>query len=159
MKIKMFNELFDTEEIKSLHDINYLSGNMNKIISNMKPIDFNNDDIYRLIDRIIREVPYFAIFKDEVSGYGFSASIGYIEDIDFYILSLTKSETSLSFIVKINSINNYDAYIVDDDEYGYENLNFRELVDFINEDYKKILIELGFDDVLEYNSADGTINN
>lgn len=164
MKIKRFNELFDTEDLRNAHEVNYLKGDINKIIGDMEPIDFNSDNIVRLIDRISREIPFFVAFKDEVSGYGFSTDMGFLEEIDSYIFNvMSEKDYSIvvSLLIKINSINNYDAYVIDEekDDYGYNGLNYRQLVDFINDDYRKILIELGFNDLLEYNNEDGTINN
>lgn len=162
MRIKRFNELFDTEDLKSEHEVDYLKGDINKIIGSMKPIDFENDNIVRLIDRIIREVPFFAAFKDEVSGYGYIADIRQIEELNSYtfnVVSEKDSSLSASLLIKINSMNSYDAYVVADEANGHDGLDYSELIQFINTDYKKILVELGLDDIMDYNNSDGTINN
>src|SRR5574343_817200 len=107
MKIKRFNELFDTEELRNTHEINYLKGDINKIIGDMEPIDFKSDNIVRLIDRISREIPFFIVFKDEVSGYGFNADMGFLEEIDSYIFNvMSEKDYSIvvSLLIKINSI-------------------------------------------------------
>ena len=167
MRIKKFNELFDTDDLKAQHENDYLRGQMTNIIRNMTSIDLKNDDISRLLHRIIREEPFFAAFEDEVTGYGFDSDLYYNEEYDFYLLNVSsdissEDATAVSLGIKINSINNYNVFVyVDEDseDYGYDNLTFQQLIQFINTDYKKILIELGLGDLLEYNNSDGTINN
>lgn len=171
MRVKKFNELFDSEDIKSHHEIDYLSGKVDKILKNISyPINFKNDSISYLISKISRyNFPFFDVFFSHPDGYNFkdfSSRISYLEEDDTWFFVTEKEDgVIISLGIKINKTNNYEAIIyaegTDEDPIGYEytGLSYNGLMEVIKEMYIPILIDNEMSEILDYNSQEIDINN
>jgi len=176
MKIKRFFELFDTEDIKSTHEIDYLSGNFSNL---GKTLDYNFKDegIAKFIHKLSSyHYPFFTAFEQTVKDEkdlvidGVRIYVSHDDEEDgYWAFVATNDRITVGFGIKINQVNNYDVFIYFDDEehleveeknpgVEYEGLTYSELIPIIKEIYIPFLIDAGFEKLIEYNT-DKSINN
>lgn len=161
--LKKINELFDSEELKSSHEIEYLYG---ELLQNMKPIDIKNDSIPKLLTKISRfNVPFISAFIDYVeqgiSLDSIDTEIAFSEDEEFKGYFFLKSERGsdvVSFGIKIGQ-NGYDAILFWDkndqvDALEYKDLSYIQLIRIIKNEYTFKLKEFKFDELLNYGSVE-----
>lgn len=177
MKIKRFFELFDTDDMKSQHEIDYLSGNFKNLGSQKVERDFKNEDIGRFIRKMVDwNFPFFKAFEDAVQEDsaqldldGFSVYISRGDD-DYWSFVAHSKEYTTVFGLKVNKVNNYDIYIyldkadaMDDENQspGFEmnGLDYRGVIEKINGIFIPFIKQAGFEKLLNYNSEAANLNN
>ena len=158
--LKSIKELFDSEELKSKNEIEYLTGD---ILNNYKSIDIKNDSISRLLYKIFRyNVPFIEAFVDKVEKGNELETIDINIVIpsgdlsDYFVLRSSQDEKSVALGIKINGVGNYDVFLLwetkDDDTEAieYKGLDYTELIDVIKSEYTEKLQKLGFSELLNY---------
>lgn len=167
MRIKKFNELFDTDELKSQHEIDFLQGK--DILQDINiPIDFKNEPMSYLMHKLAKfNFPFLGIFFENPEGYKFKdceISISDMED-GFWIFVIKSGKKIVSIGLKINKTSDYNIFIYTENgtkesENGVEfnNLNYREIVNIIKNEYIPILAN-NFDDILTYGGDTSEVNN
>jgi len=163
MKIKRFLELFDTEDLKSEHEIDYLTGRFQNIANDVD-VDFKNETIGRLIYKISSyHFPFFDAFIDhlheELEFETFEIKTTYDPESKYWIFT-TQSDTTISLGIKVDSVNEHDIFLlIDEDGTQYKDLEFSELIEFIRNFYIPMLIENDFVELLNYNDKNIVHNN
>jgi hypothetical protein len=176
MKIKRFFELFDTDDMKSQHEIDYLSGNFRNLGQKVER-DFKNEDIGAFIRKIADwHFPFFKAFEDAVQEdsaqldlEGFSVYISRGDD-DFWSFVAHSKKHAVILGVKVNEVNKYDIYIyldnaeaMDDENQspGFElnGLDYNTVVEKIKGIYVPFIKEAGFEKLFKYNSEAANLNN
>lgn len=162
MRIKKFNELFDTEELKSNHEIKYLQGRTNDILSDMsKVINSEDETIYYLMQKLIKfKFPFFSAFFDHIKeGIEFDTfEVGVTQMDGEWIFTVKSDDTNVVSIgIVINQKNNYNIFIAygdleDLNGYEYVSINTDDLIEVIEEVYTPLLVDYGYNEFLEYNS-------
>jgi hypothetical protein len=177
MKIKRFLELFDTDDIKSRHEIEYLSGNFKNLGRQKVERDFQHEDIGNLIRKMIDwNYPFFKAFEDavkedsaEINFNEFSAYISKGDD-EYWSFVIHSKEYTTVIGIKVNKVNNYDIYIyldkfdaMDDESLspGFEmdGISYNELIEKINSIFIPFIKEAGFEKILDYNKEGSNLNN
>ncbi len=180
MKIKRFFELFDTDDIKSQHEIDYISGsfrNLDHWTNKKVDRDFKSEDIGRFMRKITDwHFPFFKAFEDAVqedSGElqldGFKAYISRGDD-DFWSLVIHSEKYAVIFGIKVNEVNNYDIYIYLDDAdalkdekkspgFEFDGVDYNTVVEKIKVIYISFIKEAGFEKLFSYNSEAANLNN
>lgn len=166
MRIKKFFELFDTEELKSEHEVDYLTGKLTNLIKTSNYHKIKEETIAKFISKTSSfHFPFFDQFLKSKGDYlkfdDLKIKLVLTEDQywTFVTESLDGSE-AVALGVKINKINDYDAFIITDQnsngkEYGdaegmeYSNLSYDELIDVIKNVYIPALIEFNFGSLIE----------
>lgn len=165
MRIKKFFEMFDTEDIKSRHEIDWLSGNLSSI---GKKIDhnFKDETIGKFVTKISQHnYPFFMQFdKADIEGqldFGdFKIYTNYDESDKHWGFIAASDKYMVVFGIKINSVNNYDIYIYFDDAESpddeqkspgseFKGITYDEVVGLIKELYIPFLIDAGFEELLD----------
>ena len=172
-KLKKFNELFDSEELRDFpeHEIAKLSGDYSHIIDPTIPmITFKDDTIVNFISKVsYAKFPFFKAFLDatdedggELNFDGFKVGMKYDEEEKYYNL-IAFSESHLLVIgVKIITHDKYDVFIysdnLDDEEYfkdfEAQGVNINEFFNIIHDVYLPELQEIGFSELSHYNYED-----
>jgi hypothetical protein len=162
MKIKKYNELFDSEDVKSNHEIKFLQGRTDDILRDMsKVINTSDETIYYLIQKLIKfKFPFLSAFFDHIKdGIEFKTFEVGITKMDDEWIFTTKSNDSnvVSFGITIHQKNNYDVFIaygdIDDlDGYEYKSMDIDSLSEVIDEIYIPQLEKYGYTELLEYKS-------
>ena len=166
-KLKKFNELFDTDDLKSRSEIDYLSGNLSHLGKKLDH-NFKDEGMIDLLHKISNyHYPFFELFEELYLNGGsikfdeFEAYISHGEETNDHCVLVAKSpEFIVALGLKINSVNNYDAFIYFDDvEFpddedknpgsDFEGLSFTELMAEIKEVYINFIKDAGFDELLE----------
>lgn len=169
MRIKKFFELFDTEELKSEHEIDYLTGKLNNLAKTSDTLKIKEETIGKFIAKTSSfHFPFFDQFlksinsKDNYLKFD-NCKIKLVLTEDQYWTFVTESidgSEAVALGLKINKINDYDAFIITDQdsngkEYGdaegieYTNLSYDELIRVIKNVYIPALIEFNFEDLIE----------
>jgi hypothetical protein len=143
MKIKKFNELFDSPDLKYNLEIPYLKGDLKKDIPNWKSATGANP----LIDRIGYHCPF--ILNMDGKSNGNLLSIGFTHDIKFSVNDFA----FIYFSIQVRDLGG-DKYICQifaratrkgRELYGRQHeskkMNFEELTRFIDDDGYNILTE------------------
>lgn len=108
MRIKKFNELFDTEDLKSKNEIGYLKGDLAKdLVKNVKP--FRSELFTRINERIIAKYPFFEYCFDhnrDTTKFGCKNK----DNIYHYYFKDDKYYLQLSIVV--HQHNDYDLIIL-----------------------------------------------
>lgn len=173
MRIKRFFEIFDTEDIKSRHEIDWLSGKLSNIGKNVDH-NFKDETIGRFITKISQyNYPFFMQFdkadrEGQLDFGDFKIYTNYDEEDKHWAFVAASDKYMVVLGIKINSVNNYDIYIYfddvespDDEEKSpgseYQGITYAELITLIKEMYIPFLIDAGFEDLLDVD--DKIINN
>lgn len=170
MKIKKFNELFDSEEIKDLvfstdpsAEIDYLSKNYSKYTK----VDYTPDKktIENLLLKIVNyRYPFMSVFLQadrEPNGIieteDFNIMIRYDEEHNYHAFILADENYMIILSIRVNDTN-YDAmlaiYDVETQEvenFEENNITFEDVVNIIENEYISTIKEYGFEEVLGYN--------
>ncbi len=166
--LKKFFELFDTEDLKAEHEIDYLSGNFKKmpIVNN-----FKDESIVRFVSKLsLIKYKFFDVFHeagDSDSVIKFNNFEAYITpgDDGYWIMVTTSKDFTIGFGVRIDKVNQYDIFINFDDENNLdnedknysiekENITFDEVKKLIEDVYIPFLKEAGHDELLSYDSGE-----
>jgi hypothetical protein len=155
--LKKINELFDTEELKSENEIDYLSG---QVFKGHITLDIKNENIAKLLHKIYRfNLPFIKAFIDRVED-GIELKTMKIDTIvgdeGYFILKSTMGRKTVALGIKVETAGEYDCFLfweINDDPsgYEYEKLSYSELID-IFELYKDKLIQFGMHELVEYDS-------
>lgn len=168
MRIKKFNELFDSEELKSHHELDILQGkNILKDIN--MPIDFKNESIAYLMHKLAKfNFPFLGIFFDNPDGIKFKNCETGVADLGdgFWMFGVESGKRVVSIGLRVNQTNDYDIFVYTEDgtEEGeggleYDNLTYKEIVEIIKDEYIPMLINNDFGDILRYGEDTSEINN
>lgn len=172
MRIKRFFEMFDTEDIKSRHEIDWLSGNLANVGKKIEH-DFKGETIGKFITKISQyHYPFFMTFN-QADESGKPMDFGdfkiYVNFDDGYWSFIAASDKYMVvFGIKINGVNNYDVYIYFDDiespdddakNPGAEEngLDYTQVIALLKEVYVPFLIDAGFEKLLDIDKL--SINN
>ena len=151
-RLKKFNEMFDTDELKRKHEISYLSGksldtyepmgiekmNLNSVILQFPVImscigDNHNDEHYSTYEMGI----YLFSFKNGEYHVNLAMDLS-SNHIDF---------TVVVYELPIEDLLNPDSSSV----YSYgDNCDIKTVVEYLNSEFIDILYEYGFEDVVEF---------
>lgn len=157
--LKTIKELFDSEEIKSENEIEYLKG---EVLSGYQPLDMD-ETIEKLLYKIFRyNLPFIQAFVDIIEkgvrlktiDLSISTPTGELDG--YYFLRSSKGQKSVTFGIKPTDIGEYDTFLLwetnDDDTQGVEDngLNYSDLISTMKIYYVKKLREFGFDELLNY---------
>ena len=171
MRIKKFLEMFDTEDLKSRHEIAYLSGNLRNVGSKIE-YDFKNERIGEFIQKISTyHYPFFIAFDEanaseegEVDFEDFKVYTNYNEEEGYWNFITAGERYLVTFGIKINKINDYDLYIYFDDSQNpnsideegsgadFDGLTYDELIGEVKEIYIPFLEKGGFGKLVKYSS-------
>jgi hypothetical protein len=174
MRIRRFFELFDTEDIKSRHEIDWLSGNLASIGKNIEH-NFKDESIGKFVTKISQyNYPFFMQFdkadrKGELEFNDFKIYTKYDEDDKHWAFVAASDSYMVVFGIKINGVNNYDIYIYFDDAETpddeqknpgaeYQGVTYTEVVGLIKEIYIPFLIDAGFEELLDVEDKINTNN-
>lgn len=165
MKLKKFNEFFDTEELKAKHEIDYLTGNIKNLIGKKVEWNFKDENISNLVCKMADlHLPFMRAFVEadgmedsKMSFSNFDIMVRYDDESKFYNF-LVKSENSILVLgIRIESMNRYDVYVYMDSEneedlkvFEEKNVTYNEVVDIIKDLYMPELVDLGFTELLDY---------
>jgi hypothetical protein len=162
MRIKKFNELFDTEELKSNFEIKYLQGKTEDILADMsKVINTEDETIYYLMQKLIKfKFPFFSAFFDHIKdGIEFETFELGITQMDGEWIFTVKSDNTnvVSLGIIINAKNDYNVFIaygdVDDLKgYEYKSLDIEDFSKVIDEVYIPTLMDYNYSEFVDYNS-------
>jgi hypothetical protein len=166
MKLKKFNEFFDTEELKSRHEIDYLSGNIKKLIGKKVEWNFKDENISNLISKMADlHLPFLRAFVEadgmensKMSFDTFDIMVRYDDESKFYNFLVMSGATMLVLGLRIKSMNNYDIYVYLDSEndvdslkvFEENNVTYDDVVSIIKDLYIPELVDCGFDKLLDY---------
>lgn len=162
MRIKKFNELFDSDDIKSQHEVEFLQGK--NILKDINiPIDFKNESISYLLHKLAKfDFPFLSIFFDNPDGVfrNYETSIMSMDD-GYWMFSIkSDDEITVSIGIKVNKTSDYDVFVYssDDDGMEYKDLDYKELCDVIKDVYIPMLINNDFD-ILNYGGDTLEVSN
>jgi len=170
MRIKKFNELFDSEEIKSSHELDILQGkDILKDVINL-PINFTNEGISGLISKITKfNYPFIGVFLEKPDGMKFSnceTRLAQSQDEDFWVFITEAGDSVVTLGIRINKTNDYDVFIYSEDgtegsEDGlhYDHTSYSQLMEIIKDAYIPMLISYDFGDILTYGEDTSEVNN
>jgi len=172
MKLRKFNEFFDSEELRDLpeHELMKLTGDTSYSFGNKIDYDFKTENIGNFITKMSDvHFPFMRAFSDasvsdsgEISFDNFKVYTKYDEDEEYYNF-ITESKTHLLILgVKINDMNNYDVYVYVDDVKNKEEIEtfeeqgvtYMDIVDIITDIYLPKAKELGLEKIVSYNFDD-----
>ena len=172
MKLKKFNELFDTEELRDSpeNELMKLTGDTSHSFGKKIDYDFKTENIGNFITKISDvHYPFMRAFSDasvsdsgEIKFNNFKVYTKYDEDEDYYNF-ISESKTHLLILgIKINSMNNYDAYVYVDDisnkeeieTFEEQGVTYMDVIDIINQIYLPKVKELGLQELIKYNYED-----
>jgi hypothetical protein len=172
MKLKKFNELFDTKELRDQpeHELIKLTGDTSHSFGDKIDYDFKTENIGNFITKISDvHYPFMMAFSDATNKEGGEIKFGnfklytkYDEDEDYYNF-IVESKTHLVVLgIKINSMNNSDAYVYVDDISDKEEIEtfeelgvtYMDVISIINEVYLPQIKELGLQELIKYNFED-----
>ena len=172
MKLKKFNEFFDSEELrdKPEHELMKMTGDMSYNFGKKIDYDFKTENIGNFITKISdTHFAFMRAFSDatmeeggEIKFNNFKVYTKYDEDEDYYNF-IVESKTHLVVLgIKINSMNNYDAYVYVDDISNKEEIEtfeelgvtYMDVISIINEVYLPQIKELGLQELINYNFQD-----
>lgn len=171
-RIKKFNELFDDEELKAAHEIDYLSGNFKKFNIDA---NFKDENMAKFIAKLSTiHYPMFTAFDDANREPNGMLNIGkaevfcdYDESENTWVLVARSEVHSVVFGIKINSLNNYDLFLYFDTEgtdpddevsnpgFEYEGIDYKRILELIEGVYIPFLKEAGFTELINYKSDIG----
>jgi hypothetical protein len=172
-KLKKFNELFDSEELRDNpeHEITKISGDYSYLVDPTIPmITFKDDNIVNLLSKVsYARFPFFKAFMNatnedggELKFDGFKVGMKYDEEEKYYNLLAFSEEHLLVIGVKILSHDKYDVFIysdnLNDEEYFKDfeakEVNINQFFDIIQDVYLPELQEVGFSELTHYNYED-----
>lgn len=169
MRIKRFFELFDTEELKSEHEIDYLTGKLSNLAKTSDALKIKEETIGKFIAKTSSfHFTFFDQFlksinsKDDYLKFN-NCKIKLVLTEDQYWAFVTESldgSEAVAIGIRINKMDDYDAFIITDQnsngkEYGdaegieYNGLTYSELISVIKNVYIPSLIEFNFEDLIE----------
>ena len=159
MRLKKFNEMFDSDDIKSQNEIGFLTGDIKKELSRSSR---GSETIENVISKLVSfQFPFFDAFEDDIEFDTFDKSVSQDQE-NCWIFTTENEIATLSFGLKVNELNNYDVFflIEDDEEHGYEykGLDYSSLVNTIEEEYIPFLVNYEFGDLVSYKS-EASISN
>lgn len=174
-RIKKFLEMFDNEDLKSKHEIDWLSGNLNDIGKKID-VNFKDENMKKFISRLSgRNYPFFAAFDQavrnkngELEFSGFKVSAHYDEADKFFSFVAEDDEDMVVMSVRINAVNDYDIALINSNKHDkddieteeYNNINYGEVLSVIRNTYLKYLDNCGFGELTHYNHERyGEVNN
>lgn len=170
MRIKRFNELYDSEEIKDLvfstdpsAEIDYLTKNYSKYTK----VDYTPDKktIENLLLKIVNyRYPFMSVFLQadrEPNGIieteDFNIMVRYDDEHKYHAFILADDRHMIILSIRVNK-EDYDAmlavYDIETEEvenFEENNLTFDDIVSIIENEYISTIKEYGFEDVLGYN--------
>ncbi len=166
MRIKKFNELFDTEDLKSKHEIDYLRGDFKKIIGT-KELDLKNENIYHLISKMSRfNLPFMSAFMtDDLENVveGMSLKITKSPEDDYYVFGAEDDYNLVAIGIAPNSpkYGRYKMFVFAEDKseledptvYEYEDLSYQELIEYMKELYIPALYDFQLGQLVEFNKG------
>jgi len=177
MKIKKFNELFDTEELRDSpeNELIKLTGDSSYSFGKKIDYDFKTENIGNFITKISDvHYPFMRAFSDatisdtgDIKFGNFKVYTKYDEDGKYYNL-ISESKTHLLILgIKINAMNNYDIYVYVDDISNKEELEtfeeqgvtYMDVISIIDEIYLPKAKELGLQELINYNFGDFIAKN
>lgn len=170
MRIKKVFELFDTDDLKSENEIAYLTGNFKDLINNVtRMVKKGEEKIGWLVSKIASyHFPFMGAFIDNIKApinfNNFKIRSCEDETNGYYVFIIQSDESLVALGVRINSMNDYDVYVVsydgDDDGEGmeYKNLDYSELLNIVQEVYIPVILGNDFGDILEY-QKELSVNN
>lgn len=172
MKLKKFNEFFDSEELRDLpeHELIKLTGDTSHSFGKKIDYDFKTENIGNFITKISDiHFPFMRAFSDatmsdtgDIKFNNFKVYTKYDEDEDYYNF-MVESKTHLLILgIKINDMNDYDIYIYVDDINNKEELEafeelgvtYMDIISIITEIYLPQIKELGLQELVTYNFGD-----
>lgn len=168
-KIKKFNELFDDEDLKASHEIDYISGKFKKFKIDT---DFKGESMMKFIAKLANiHYPMFTAFDDANKQEDGILDVGkaevfcdYDEADDTWALVARSEVHSVVFGIKIHAVNNYDLFLYfdtqgtePDDEvsnpgFEYEGIDYKRILELIEGVYIPFLKEAGFTELINYKS-------
>jgi hypothetical protein len=172
IKIKKFNELFDDEELKASHEIDYISGRFKKF--NLDD-NFKDESMMKFIAKLSNvHYPMFMAFDDANKQPNGILNLGKAEifcdydEVDKEWILVAKSDLhSVVFGIVIHSVNNYDIFLYLDTEgtepddeisnpgFEYYNIDYKRVLELIEGVYIPFLKEAGFNELIDYKSYIG----
>lgn len=172
MKLKKFNEFFDSEELRDdpENELMKLTGDMSYNFGKKIDYDFKTENIANFITKMSDiHFPFMRAFSDatisdsgEISFGNFKLYTKYDEDEKYYNF-IVESKTHLLILgVKINDMNDYDVYVYIDDVRNKEEIEtfeengvtYMDIVDIITDIYLPKAKELGLEKIVSYNFED-----
>jgi hypothetical protein len=172
--LKKFNEMFDTEDIKSRHEIDFLSGRLKNIGKNVDQ-NFKDEEAIHFTTKLsMYNFPFFKAFitSGEEEGLGFDGfSVHTSDDIHYNAVYLVTSDKyTVAMCLKINKVDNYNVFIYLDDRddlrnteknpgVNFDGLTYNQLCDKIKEFFIPFIKQAGFGDLLKYNEEENINNN
>ena len=125
MKLKKFNEFFDSEELRDNpeNELMKLTGDMSYNFGKKIDYDFKTENIANFITKISDvHYPFMRAFSDatmedggEIKFNNFSVFTRYDEEEGYYNFTAKSDDYFLVLGLKINSMNDYDVYVYIDD--------------------------------------------
>lgn len=160
MRIKKFNEMFDTEELKSQHEIAMIQGGLLKGVK-FKKLS-SDETIYDLIAKMIYKFPFLSKFN-EWENEKYEDTIFFYTRNDYWYISLSlsiedKDTYGVGILYKyIDSIPNAPvkhtlAFSGKDNQYFTEwnNNTFDDVVRLVDIVFIPLLNRLGFKEEISY---------
>ena len=172
MKIRKFNELFDNEDLKASHEIDYLKGKFKKISIDS---NFKSESMMKFIAKLSNiHYPMFSAFDDANKEEDGIIELGnaeilcdYDELEDIWTLVARSESHSVLFGIKVHKVNSYDLFLYfytngteSEDEisnpvFEYFNITYTRIIEIIRAVYIPLLKEAGFTELINYKSDVG----
>lgn len=172
MKLKKFNEFFDSEELRDNpeNELMKLTGDMSYSFGKKIDYDFKTENIGNFITKISdTHFAFMRAFSDatmeeggEIKFNNFSVFTRYDEEEGYYNFTAKSDDYFLVLGLKINSMNDYDVYVYVDDikdeesleTFEEEGVTYMDVVHIITDIYLPQAKKVGFEELLKYNIED-----
>lgn len=166
--LKKFFELFDTEDLKAENEIDYLSGNFDKMSINN---NFKDESIIRFVGKLaLIKYKFFGAFNESglnnkpVKFKNFEAYITSGED-NYWVMFTQSEKFTVGFGVRIDKVNQYDIFVHLDDELNpdvesknhfieKQGISFNEVKKMIDNVYIPFIKEAGHEELLSYDNGE-----
>ena len=172
MKLKKFNEFFDSEELRDEpeHELMKMTGDISYNFGKKIDYDFKTENIGNFITKISdTHFAFMRAFSDasnkeggEIKFSNFVVFSSYDEEEGYYNFTAKSDDYFLVLGLKINSMNDYDVYVYVDDirdeesleTFEEEGVTYMDIVHIITDIYLPQAKKLGFEELLKYNIED-----
>ncbi len=171
-RLKKFNELFDDEDLKARHEIDYLSGKLKNITVDS---NFKDESMMYFISKLsMVHYPMFIAFDEAnkqengILSFGkFEVLCDYDEEDETWALIARSEKHCVTFMIKIYGVNNYDLSLYLDTEgtdpddeisnpgFEYVGITYTKIIQLIEGVYIPLLKEAGLHQLIDYKSELG----